>query len=110
MDVENNLDSNDSQKPTKIRFEYEDDEEAETIEEVATESSNLEEDSTMCELEDSLVGGDNKTSADYYFDSYSHFGTDFFFLEFCWLLIEIIVCMLSCTSSFLYIFDIVDSF
>ncbi|KAL8456494.1 hypothetical protein ACS0TY_033799 [Phlomoides rotata] len=74
MDIENNPDSNYTQKPTKIRFEYEDDEETETIEEVATESSNLEEDSTMCELEGLLVGGDDKTSADYYFDSYSHFG------------------------------------
>lgn len=39
----------------------------ETIEEAGTASSNLEEDSTMCET-------DEKTSADYYFDSYSHFG------------------------------------
>lgn len=84
MDIENNVDANDSQnlavttnQPTKIRFEYDDDEEAETIEEVATESSNLEEDSTMCEPEDSLVAGDDKTSADYYFDSYSHFGNYF---------------------------------
>ncbi|EYU41603.1 hypothetical protein MIMGU_mgv1a0128561mg, partial [Erythranthe guttata] len=57
---------------TKIRFEYEDDE-VETIEEVAASSSNLEEDSTMFEPEDSLLTGDEKTSADYYFDSYSHF-------------------------------------
>ncbi|KAI3443667.1 hypothetical protein Pfo_000332 [Paulownia fortunei] len=78
MDVQNSVDANDSQitmnQPTKIRFEYDDEEEAETIEEVATESSNLEEDSAMCEPEDSLVAGDDKTSADYYFDSYSHFG------------------------------------
>ncbi|KAK4415641.1 protein arginine N-methyltransferase 1.1 [Sesamum alatum] len=61
-------------QPTKIRFEYDDDEEAGTLEEVATESSNLEEDTAMCEPEDSLAAGDDKTSADYYFDSYSHFG------------------------------------
>ncbi|KAI3714712.1 hypothetical protein L6452_21671 [Arctium lappa] len=53
--------------PTKIRFEYGDDDE--TIEEAATVSSNLEEDSSMCE-----PGDADKTSADYYFDSYSHFG------------------------------------
>ncbi|KAI3495763.1 hypothetical protein L2E82_39398 [Cichorium intybus] len=57
--------------PSKVRFEFEDADE--TIEEAATASSNLEEDSAMCEPEDSSVGGD-KTSADYYFDSYSHFG------------------------------------
>ncbi|KAK6147761.1 hypothetical protein DH2020_018673 [Rehmannia glutinosa] len=81
MDIQNNGDTNDSQnlpvttnQPTKIRFEYDDDEGAETIEEVATESSNLEEDSAMCEPEGSLVASDDKTSADYYFDSYSHFG------------------------------------
>ncbi|KAK6147731.1 hypothetical protein DH2020_018643 [Rehmannia glutinosa] len=80
MDIQNNGDTNDSQnlpvttnQPTKIRFEYDDDEGAETIEEVATESSNLEEDSAMCEPEGSLVASDDKTSADYYFDSYSHF-------------------------------------
>lgn len=43
--------------------------EDENIEE--TTSSNLDE--SMCELDESIVGGD-KTSADYYFDSYSHFG------------------------------------
>lgn len=81
MDVENNVDANASGSlaaaanlPTKIKFQYDDDEEAETIEEVATESSNLDEDSTMCEREESLATGDDKTSADYYFDSYSHFG------------------------------------
>ncbi|KAI3790100.1 hypothetical protein L2E82_02914 [Cichorium intybus] len=45
-------------RPTKIRFEYDDDDE--TIEEVAARSSNIDENSS--------------TSADYYFDSYSHFG------------------------------------
>lgn len=84
MDVENNVVANASgssavtaKQPTKIRFEYDEEEEAETIEEVATESSNLEVDSTMCERENSVVAGDDKTSADYYFDSYSHFGNYF---------------------------------
>ncbi|XP_073034128.1 protein arginine N-methyltransferase 1.1-like isoform X2 [Primulina eburnea] len=71
MDAPNNLDVNESQnsanKPSKIRFEYEEDED-ETLEEVATESSS------MCEPEGIFNDGDNKTSADYYFDSYSHFG------------------------------------
>ncbi|KAJ0772359.1 hypothetical protein HanOQP8_Chr03g0086441 [Helianthus annuus] len=43
----------------------------ETIEEAATATSNMEEDSAMCEPHDSST---DKTSADYYFDSYSHFG------------------------------------
>lgn len=72
MDTQNNVDV--KNQPTKIRFEYDDDEEAGTLEEVATESSNLEEDTAMCEPEDSFAAGDDKTSADYYFDSYSHFG------------------------------------
>ncbi|KAJ9551241.1 hypothetical protein OSB04_015286 [Centaurea solstitialis] len=58
--------------PSKARFEFEDADE--TIEEAATVSSNLEEDSAMCEPEDSSIVGGDKTSADYYFDSYSHFG------------------------------------
>ncbi|KAL6535003.1 Protein arginine N-methyltransferase 1.1 [Orobanche hederae] len=81
MDVQSIADAVDGQnmivptnKPKKIRFEYDDDEETETIEEVVTESSNLEVDSTMGEPEGSLVASDDKTSADYYFDSYSHFG------------------------------------
>ncbi|KAL3644350.1 Protein arginine N-methyltransferase 1.1 [Castilleja foliolosa] len=61
-------------QPTKTRFQYDDDEKAETIDEVATESSNLENDTAMGEPEGSLVASDEKTSADYYFDSYSHFG------------------------------------
>ncbi|KAF2285157.1 hypothetical protein GH714_038877 [Hevea brasiliensis] len=65
---------------TKIRFQGED-------EELTTESSNLDEstvtgdkaiamdDDSMCEPDVSFVDGDDdKTSADYYFDSYSHFG------------------------------------
>ncbi|CAA0814282.1 Protein arginine N-methyltransferase 1.1 [Striga hermonthica] len=60
-------------KPTKIRFQYDEDDDAETIEEAATESSILEEDSVMGDPEDSLIASDDKTSADYYFDSYSHF-------------------------------------
>ncbi|KAL6558540.1 Protein arginine N-methyltransferase 1.1 [Orobanche minor] len=80
MDVQSIADAVDGQnmivptnKPNKIRFEYDDDEETETIEEVVTERSNLEVDSTMGEPEGSLVASDDKTSADYYFDSYSHF-------------------------------------
>ncbi|KAK6236448.1 hypothetical protein SCA6_011785 [Theobroma cacao] len=66
---------------TKIRFQDADDEEA------ATDSSNLDEsivaidkatkDVSMGEPDVSFVdceGDDDKTSADYYFDSYSHFG------------------------------------
>ncbi|XP_059284361.1 probable protein arginine N-methyltransferase 1 isoform X1 [Lycium ferocissimum] len=50
-----------ARKSSKMKFEYEED-----------ESSNVEveEDTAMC---DSMVDSD-KTSADYYFDSYSHFG------------------------------------
>ena len=66
-----------NQKSTKVRFEYEDNGKDEIIEEAATttgSSSILEEDSAMCEpSDDSMIGAD-KTSADYYFDSYSHFG------------------------------------
>ncbi|KAK6774477.1 hypothetical protein RDI58_029716 [Solanum bulbocastanum] len=67
--------------PSKIKFQYEDDDEQVVQDETVTESSNLEvdEDISMCDpttaaaVDDSMVGGD-KTSADYYFDSYSHFG------------------------------------
>lgn len=47
-----------------MKFEYED------------ESSNIEveEDTSMCDPIDESIVGSNKTSADYYFDSYSHFG------------------------------------
>ena len=61
---------NTSQKPSKIKFEYEEDNE---LEGTATGSSILEEDSAMCDLDGSIIGAD-QTSADYYFDSYSHFG------------------------------------
>ncbi|XVF88691.1 hypothetical protein PTKIN_Ptkin19aG0070600 [Pterospermum kingtungense] len=64
---------------TRIRFQDADEEEA------ATDSSNLDdsivavdkatEDVSMGEAEVSFVDcDDDKTSADYYFDSYSHFG------------------------------------
>ncbi|WCJ42642.1 Protein arginine N-methyltransferase 1.1 [Euphorbia peplus] len=62
---------------TLTRFEDKD-------EELATETSNLDvagtkptpmDDESMCEPDVSFVDGDDdKTSADYYFDSYSHFG------------------------------------
>ncbi|KAL8223250.1 hypothetical protein R6Q57_020649 [Mikania cordata] len=58
--------------PSKVSFQFEDADE--TIEEAATGSSNLEEDSIMCDPQDSSIIGGDKTSADYYFDSYSHFG------------------------------------
>ncbi|CAN4094471.1 unnamed protein product [Withania somnifera] len=70
---------------SKIKFQYENDDD-----ETVTESSNpeIDEDTAMCDPaavitttasaagvddHDAMVGGD-KTSADYYFDSYSHFG------------------------------------
>ncbi|KAL7240022.1 hypothetical protein ACSBR2_005815 [Camellia fascicularis] len=64
----------DIQRPRKTRFEYEDDEvdQDETLDEVITETSNLEDDALMCDPDESVIGAD-KTSADYYFDSYSHF-------------------------------------
>ncbi|KAL1531374.1 type I protein arginine methyltransferase [Salvia divinorum] len=89
MDIKNNGDASVSGSldnlnlPTKIKFQYDEDEEAETIEEVAINYTNLDKDSTMCNQEESLVSGDDKTSVDYYFDSYSHFGILFmFFVEF----------------------------
>ncbi|KAF5945678.1 hypothetical protein HYC85_015906 [Camellia sinensis] len=65
----------DIQRPRKTRFEYEDDEvdQDETLDEAITETSNLEDDALMCDPDESVIGAD-KTSADYYFDSYSHFG------------------------------------
>lgn len=76
--------NNEIQNPSKIKFQYEhDDDEQVEQDETVTESSNLEvdEDISMSDpaavavdvVDDSMVGGD-KTSADYYFDSYSHFG------------------------------------
>ncbi|XP_076930858.1 protein arginine N-methyltransferase 1.1-like [Bidens hawaiensis] len=54
-------------KPTKIRLNDE-----EAIATGSCSNSNVEEeDSSMCEAE---AEADDKTSADYYFDSYSHFG------------------------------------
>lgn len=67
-------------RSTKIKFEYEDDERfqnSDIQEENVTESSNLDEDMAMCEPDhddSNIIGVDDKTSADYYFDSYSHFG------------------------------------
>ncbi|KAK4344312.1 hypothetical protein RND71_037406 [Anisodus tanguticus] len=72
--------SNHDIKPSKIKFHYDDEEQDETV----TESSNIEidEDTSMSDPttaavvddDDSMVVGGDKTSADYYFDSYSHFG------------------------------------
>uniref|UniRef100_M1AFL7 Protein arginine n-methyltransferase 1 n=1 Tax=Solanum tuberosum TaxID=4113 RepID=M1AFL7_SOLTU len=65
MDCRSNYENqNSGSTSSKMKFEYED------------ESSNIEveEDTSMCDpIDDSIVGSD-KTSADYYFDSYSHFG------------------------------------
>ncbi|XP_031108092.1 probable protein arginine N-methyltransferase 1.2 [Ipomoea triloba] len=68
-------------RPTKIRFDYDDEEQQQQRpdqDETLTESSNLEveEDTAMCDpsADDDSMAGDDKTSADYYFDSYSHFG------------------------------------
>ncbi|KAF3439573.1 hypothetical protein FNV43_RR17851 [Rhamnella rubrinervis] len=74
---------------SKIRFRDDDDDDHEALDE-ATESSNLDEsmvdldgsfighgkatEDTTCDLDVSLIDSDDKTSADYYFDSYSHFG------------------------------------
>ena len=77
-----------SNKPRKTKFEYEDEEQDETIDETVTESSNLDDDALMCDPDE--IGGD-KTSADYYFDSYSHFGIN-----------SIFHCLLSHLLSLLY--------
>lgn len=71
-------------RSSKIKFEFKDDErfqDCEVPEETATRSSNLEDDMAICEPDpddSNIIEGDDKTSADYYFDSYSHFGTIFF--------------------------------
>ncbi|KAK6941411.1 hypothetical protein RJ641_026788 [Dillenia turbinata] len=66
----NNNVLNHEQEATHSRFE--DDSMDEVI-----EVSNLDE--SMCEFDESVIGSD-KTSADYYFDSYSHFGIGFCFV------------------------------
>ncbi|KAL3535647.1 hypothetical protein ACH5RR_004108 [Cinchona calisaya] len=72
--------NNPSKRPRpKIRFEYDDnDDDRVQDEETATDTSNLDDDLAMSEPEpnpdDTDVIGSDKTSADYYFDSYSHFG------------------------------------
>lgn len=63
--IQNSVTINNFSHPQAMDMNFED-----AIEEV-TETSNLEE--PMCDVDDSALGGD-KTSADYYFDSYSHFG------------------------------------
>ncbi|CAK7352684.1 unnamed protein product [Dovyalis caffra] len=64
---------------TKIRFnDDDDDEDSSNLDDsiVATEKAIAVDDVTMSEPDVSFVDGgdDDKTSADYYFDSYSHFG------------------------------------
>ncbi|OVA11775.1 Ribosomal L11 methyltransferase [Macleaya cordata] len=66
----NNNESFSHPQVTKLSIDDEEEEE-EFVEEMTTESSNL--DHSMCEADETLIGSD-KTSADYYFDSYSHFG------------------------------------
>lgn len=60
-----NMDDNNNNNNNHLRFEDAD----EVIEDVA-ETSNLDQSMGGCDLDDS----NDKTSADYYFDSYSHFG------------------------------------
>nr|AFK35108.1 unknown [Medicago truncatula] len=60
-----NTDNNNNNNNNHLRFEDAD----EVIEDVA-ETSNLDQSMGGCDLDDS----NDKTSADYYFDSYSHFG------------------------------------
>ncbi|KAH7572167.1 hypothetical protein JRO89_XS04G0214400 [Xanthoceras sorbifolium] len=65
------------QQNTITRFEDAEDETAVTsnLEDSVVATDIATEDESMCDVDGSLVdGGDNKTSADYYFDSYSHFG------------------------------------
>lgn len=83
---EKNNDTNQNQN-TKIRFEASDDLEEPAMssspEESAVVSDKITEDVSMCDADASFIDGDDdKTSADYYFDSYSHFGI---FLSAKWL-------------------------
>ena len=60
---------------TRIRFT--DDDDGDEALDAATESSNLDEsmsDKVADDQDVSFVDSDDRTSADYYFDSYSHFG------------------------------------
>lgn len=70
----------DERHNTKIRF-ADADEDLDAVND-ATESSNLDDSMMSCDpepsavaMDESLSELDDKTSADYYFDSYSHFGT-----------------------------------
>ena len=84
---ENQANDMEQHHPAKIRFRDDDDDaDVEEALDAATESSNLDE--SMCDVDGSVAGcdkalddlqcdpddADDKTSADYYFDSYSHFG------------------------------------
>lgn len=57
---------------TASRLRFDDDEEAEEVEMEVEESPEAEGEEEQAAAE---VIGSDKTSADYYFDSYSHFGT-----------------------------------
>lgn len=60
------MDANTNNNTQHLRFQ-----DADEIIEDAAETSNLDQSMCVGDLDDS----DDKTSADYYFDSYSHFGT-----------------------------------
>ncbi|KAF7813912.1 Protein arginine N-methyltransferase 1.1 [Senna tora] len=61
-------DCNNTQMLEHLRFEDED----QVIVDAAPHTSNL--DHSMCDATMAFTDSDDKTSADYYFDSYSHFG------------------------------------
>ena len=70
--------SNAHHQATKIRFNDDEEEESSNLDDsiVATDKSIAVDDISIHDPDVSLVDGcdDDKTSADYYFDSYSHFG------------------------------------
>uniref|UniRef100_A0A6N2N781 Methyltransferase domain-containing protein n=1 Tax=Salix viminalis TaxID=40686 RepID=A0A6N2N781_SALVM len=70
--------SNAQHQATKIRFNDDEEEESSNLDDsiVATDKSIAVDDVSMHDPDVSFVDGcdDDKTSADYYFDSYSHFG------------------------------------
>lgn len=71
MDCRSNYENqNLASTSSKMKLEYEDEQQEQD------ESSNIEveEDTAMCDPTDDSIVGSDKTSADYYFDSYSHFG------------------------------------
>jgi protein arginine N-methyltransferase 1 len=63
--INNNTNNMDNNNSNHLRFQ-----DADEVIEDAGETSNLDQSMGGCDLDDS----NDKTSADYYFDSYSHFG------------------------------------